>query len=44
MFKSIAVIAVGTLLFSALNLCNAQEQEPILIKFAHVADEQTPKG
>lgn len=44
MFKSIAVIAVGTLLLGALNLCTAQEQEPILIKFAHVADEKTPKG
>ncbi|SEE10224.1 DctP family TRAP transporter solute-binding subunit [Pseudomonas anguilliseptica] len=44
MFKSIVAIAIGTLLFSAFNLCHAQEQEPILIKFVHVADEQTPKG
>ena len=44
MFKSIAAIAASTLLLASANSHGAEAHDPILIKFAHVVADNTPKG
>lgn len=44
MFKSIFAIATGALALVSASTYGAQEQAPILIKFAHVVADTTPKG
>lgn len=44
MFKSIAAIAASTLLLVSAQTQAATESRPILIKFAHVVADNTPKG
>ena len=44
MFKSIVVMAACALTLASAGAHSAQEQGPILIKFAHVVADSTPKG
>ncbi|HUE94682.1 TRAP transporter substrate-binding protein [Pseudomonas sp.] len=44
MLKSIAAVAASTLLLLSAQLHAASETGPILIKFAHVVADNTPKG
>ena len=44
MFKSILAMAACALVLSSASAHGAQTQSPILIKFAHVVAETTPKG
>ncbi len=44
MLKSIAVVAASTLLLLSAQVHAASEAGPILIKFAHVVADNTPKG
>ena len=44
MLKSIAVVAASTLLLLSAQVHAASETGPILIKFAHVVADNTPKG
>ncbi len=44
MFKSICAIAVGSLLLASTSLHAASDNGPIVIKFAHVVADNTPKG
>jgi C4-dicarboxylate-binding protein DctP len=44
MLKSIAVVAASTLLLLSAQIHAASETGPILIKFAHVVADNTPKG
>lgn len=44
MFKSILAMAACALVLSSAGAHGAQTQSPILIKFAHVVAETTPKG
>jgi C4-dicarboxylate-binding protein DctP len=44
MFKSICAIAAGSLLLASTPLLAASDNGPIVIKFAHVVADNTPKG
>ena len=44
MFKSICAIAAGSLLLASATLHAANDKGPIVIKFAHVVADNTPKG